>query len=144
MDQQPVTRGFIIAGGKSSRFGQDKSLYEFEGKPLIMHAYDALSKVFSDISIIANDKEKFSIPGVEVYPDIIPDLGPIGGLYTVLSQLKEGERAFIVPCDMPFLDSDLIEYMANIPAMYDVIVPMPEGNYEPLHAIYSYLSLIHI
>ncbi|PKL39842.1 MAG: molybdenum cofactor guanylyltransferase [Spirochaetae bacterium HGW-Spirochaetae-1] len=136
MTDTNITRAYIIAGGRSSRFGRDKSLYEFNGKPMIMHVYDALSPVFQEISIIADEGDKYSIPGVKVYPDIIPGLGPIGGVYSALCNCENG-RAFVVPCDMPFLNSSLIAYMASIPPQYDVIVPMLDGHYQPLHAIYS-------
>ena len=51
--------GFIIAGGKSRRFGEDKSGYIYEGKPLIKHVYDIFSEVLDEIYIIGPDS---SIP----------------------------------------------------------------------------------
>jgi molybdopterin-guanine dinucleotide biosynthesis protein A len=127
---------FIIAGGKSSRFGEDKSLYRFRGKPLIEHVTDTLKDIFQDIGIIANDGEKFSYLKLPTYPDIIPDLGPIGGLLTALKQSKT-EKTFIIPCDMPNLNADLIRYMVSLSDDYDIIVPFANDFYEALHAIYS-------
>lgn len=126
----------IIAGGRSGRFGSDKSLYKFEGKTMIQHVFDAVSPVFEEIVIIANDSEKFSFLGVQVIPDIIPGLGPIGGIYTAVEKLEAG-RIFIFPCDMPFLNTGFIRYMADIPDLYDIVVPEFNGHYQPLHAIYS-------
>ena len=129
----------IIAGGKSGRFGSDKSLHEFNGKPMISHTYDAVKKLFDEIYIIASEVEKFSFLDVKVIPDIIPGLGPIGGIYTALEKIVESpaERVFIFPCDMPFLCSEFIEYMTTIPDIYDIIAPEVNGLYQPLHAIYS-------
>lgn len=127
---------FIIAGGKSSRFGEDKSLYRFKGKPLIEHVADTLKDIFHDIGIIANEGEKFSYLKLPTYPDIIPGLGPIGGLLTALKQSKT-ENTFILPCDMPNLNADLIRYMASLSDDYDIIVPFANDFYEALHAIYS-------
>ncbi|HOP63186.1 MAG TPA: molybdenum cofactor guanylyltransferase [Spirochaetota bacterium] len=126
----------IIAGGRSGRFGSDKSIYKYEGKTLIEYVFGAVSPVFEDIVIIANDSEKFSFLGVEVIPDIIPGLGPIGGIYTAVEKL-DAERIFIFPCDMPFLSTDFIRYMTEIPDLYDIIVPEVNGRYQPLHSIYS-------
>ena len=127
---------FIIAGGKSQRFGQDKTLYEYEGKPLVSRVYDAIEPVFDNISVVANDSEKFSFLGLDVYPDIIPGLGPIGGIHTAL-KFSSTDRIFAFAADMPYLNTDFIRYMTEIPDLYDVIVPAPDGYFEPLHSIYS-------
>jgi molybdopterin-guanine dinucleotide biosynthesis protein A len=126
----------IIAGGKSSRFGQDKTLYPFQGKPLIEHVVDIMGEIFEEVCIISSDSAKFEYLNLPIYADIIPDLGPIGGIYTALMHLK-GERTFIVPCDMPYLNADLIRYMASLTVQYDVVVPFVNGFFEALHAIYS-------
>ena len=126
----------IIAGGLSGRFGSDKSLYMFEGKPMIKHTYDAVRPVFDEIYIIAHGGEKFSFLDAKIIPDIIPGLGPIGGIYTAVESL-EMERVFVFPCDMPFLNTDFIRYMTEIPDFYDIVVPQIDGRYQPLHAIYS-------
>ena len=126
----------IIAGGTSGRFGSDKSLYVLNGKPMISHTYDVVKKIFDEIYIIAPDGEKFSFLDAKIIPDIIPKLGPIGGIYTAVESI-DTERVFIFPCDMPFLNSEFIEYMTTIPDIYDIIVPEINGMYQPLHAIYS-------
>ncbi|HNX22602.1 MAG TPA: molybdenum cofactor guanylyltransferase [Spirochaetota bacterium] len=126
----------IIAGGKSGRFGSDKSLHIYDGKPLISHTYDAVKPVFDEIYIIAPGGEKFSFLDAKIIPDIIPGLGPIGGIYTAVESL-DLERVFIFPCDMPFINTEFIKYMTEIPDYYDIIVPELNGRYQPLHAIYS-------
>jgi molybdopterin-guanine dinucleotide biosynthesis protein A len=126
----------IIAGGKSGRFGSDKSLYMLDNKPMISHTYDVVKKIFDEIYIIAPNGEKFSFLEAKIIPDIIPGLGPIGGIYTAVESL-DAERTFIFPCDMPYLNRGFIEYMTEIPGIYDIIVPLINGMYQPLHAIYS-------
>jgi molybdopterin-guanine dinucleotide biosynthesis protein A len=133
----------IIAGGKSGRFGSDKSIYVYEGKPLINHVLDVIKPVFDDVTLIANDREKFSFLGLDVIPDIIPGLGPIGGIYTALEKI-DASRVFIFPCDMPFLNTEFVRYMSHIPDVYDVIVPKAGEFFQPLHAIYSRNSLAKI
>lgn len=137
------TKACIIAGGKSGRFGDDKSLFIYEGRPLINHVLDIIKPVFDDVIIIANDREKFSFLGLDVIPDIIPDLGPIGGLYTALEKIN-CSRVFILPCDMPFLSREFVEYMSQIPDLYDVVVPQSGGYFQPLHAIYGKKCLPYI
>lgn len=136
MSSNPVISAFIIAGGKSKRFGQDKSMYLFEDKPLIRHVFDALAPVFPKISIIADDTDKYNFPDVKAYPDIIPALGPIGGIYTALHYADKG-KIFICACDMPFLNSDFIEYMISVSHNCHITVPVVNNYYEPLHTVYS-------
>lgn len=126
----------IIAGGTSGRFGSDKSLHVLDGKPMISHTYDAVKPVFNEVYIIAPGGDKFSFLDAVIIPDIIPGLGPIGGIYTAVETL-DLERVFVFPCDMPFLNTDFIKYMTTIPDYYDIVVPELNGRYQPLHAIYS-------
>jgi molybdopterin-guanine dinucleotide biosynthesis protein A len=126
----------IIAGGTSGRFGSDKSLHVLDGKPMISHTYDAVKPLFNEIYIIAPRGEKFSFLDAIIIPDIIPGLGPIGGIYTAVETL-DLERVFIFPCDMPFLNTEFIKFMTEIPDYYDIVVPELNGRYQPLHAIYS-------
>ena len=137
MENQTRTRAFIIAGGKSSRFGEDKTLFAYEGKPLIEHVLDAVREQFNDITIIASNGDKFSYLGLPILPDAVEGYGPTGAVYTALKACGENERAFVFPSDTPDLNPDLIEYMRDIAPVYDVIVPWFDSHYQPLHAIYS-------
>ena len=128
--------GCIIAGGKSKRVAQDKRTYIFKGKSLIEHVIDALGKVFETNIIIANDIELFSELGLPVYPDIIPNLGPLGGIYTALNHTKT-RRIFCIASDMPYLSPDFIRYMTSIRGKYDIIVPYINNYYE----VMSYFNL---
>ncbi len=139
---EPV-EAFILAGGKSSRFGSDKTLHLFGGKPLIEHVVRSLQPLFQSISIIANDTHKYNYLTLPVYPDIIPALGPLGGIYTALHHAKT-DYIFVCAADMPFLNQEFIAFMLQIPHIYDCIIPCWEGKTEPLHAIYSKRCIPHI
>lgn len=134
---------YILAGGKSTRFKEDKTLYLFNGKKLIEHVYGTIGPLFEETAIISNDTEKFSYLNVKTCPDIIPGKGPIGGIYTAL-KVSEAERVFIFASDMPYLNSEFISYMKQLPDYYDIIIPRYHGNYEPLHAIYSKSCIPHL
>jgi len=135
-DMNNTISAYILAGGKSTRFKGDKTLYSFNGKPLIEHVYEKIRPLFDETGIISNDTEKFNYLGIPVYPDIIEGKGPIGGIYTALN-VSKAHRVFIFATDMPYLSGEFISYMAQLPDFYDVTVPHLYGNYEPLHAIYS-------
>ena len=44
----------ILIGGKSKRFGSDKGIYEYNGKPLISYQLETLSSLDKDIFLVAN------------------------------------------------------------------------------------------
>lgn len=134
---------FILAGGKSSRFGSDKTLFMFKGKPLIEHVIHSLTPLFQSITIIANNPDKYNYLAIPVHKDIIPGLGPLGGIYTALTYAQT-ESIFVCAADMPLLNQEFIAFMLQIPPIYDCIIPCWEGNTEPLHAIYSKSCLPHI
>lgn len=127
---------YIIAGGKSSRFGEDKALFKYRGKPLIEHVIEAVLPVFTRIAIVGNNAEKFKYLGLPTHDDIVAPIGPLGGVYSALHQ-ADTNRIFIFACDMPDINSGLIRYMVEHSENADVVVPVIGGFYEPLHAIYS-------
>lgn len=94
MNHAPV---YILAGGRSSRFGSDKAGAEIAGKPLIVHVATALRE-FDRIIAIADRPRKYDDLGVTTLADHQPGLGPIGGLATALRDGR-GEWLFIVACD---------------------------------------------
>ncbi|MBP7584844.1 MAG: molybdenum cofactor guanylyltransferase [Spirochaetes bacterium] len=127
---------FIIAGGKGRRFGGDKLLHPYRGKPLVRHAVDIIHTVFTDVSIIATGGERFGFLGIPCYPDLVDGVGPLAGIYTALSR-TDRDRCFIVGGDMPRLDAGFIRHLAGLSRGYDVTVPVVNGEFETLHAVYS-------
>ncbi|MCU0847459.1 MAG: molybdenum cofactor guanylyltransferase [Spirochaetes bacterium] len=134
--KQSSASAFILAGGKSQRFGSNKAVSILDGKPIISHVIDAVYSVIKNISIIANKPEDFRFLNLPVYQDLIMDIGPLGGIYTALS-LSATRKSFIVACDMPGIEPRLIEWMVMESSGYDIVVPLLNGNYEPLHAVYD-------
>lgn len=128
---------YIIAGGKSSRFGEDKTLYMFRDRPLIEHVVEAIRPVIERITIIGDASGKFDRLGLPSHGDIISGIGPLGGLHTAL-KIADTDRIFVFACDMPGLNSGLIRHMSYLDiGSHHAIVPVIDGFYEPLHAVYS-------
>jgi molybdopterin-guanine dinucleotide biosynthesis protein A len=126
----------ILAGGASRRMGRNKALLPFRGKPLIQHQLDLLSPLFSELLISANDPEPFAPLKVRVVPDVLAEPCSLSGIHALLRAVT-APRLFVVACDLPFLNPDLIEKLLSIPPDFDVIVPESLTGLEPLHAIYS-------
>jgi FdhD protein len=63
-------------------------------------------------------------------------MGPLGGIHAALTNCI-AERAFVVGCDMPTLNSLLVRELCTMPAEIEVVIPETPGGLEPLHAVYS-------
>lgn len=123
--------------------GCNKALIEFGGRRLIQAAVDRLAGLFPEVLIIANDPAPYAYLGVKIVPDVIPDSGSLGGLYTGLSAASH-QRGFFVACDMPFLNSDLIALLVREAEGWDVVVPRVAGELQPMHAVYAKSCLPHM
>ncbi len=77
--------GALLAGGKSSRFGRDKTVEHIDGKPLILHAYNALAACVEQLVICGRPWEDL----VELKDRPEPGLGPLGGLSAALIYAQE-------------------------------------------------------
>jgi len=106
--------GIILAGGKSSRFGEDKSNIRLGNKTLLDHTVDRIKKEFSEVLIISNNK-KHNYKNEKIYTvkDCIEgQLGPLVGILTAMKWVKENKKNYkwiaSFPCDTPFFDNKLI------------------------------------
>lgn len=99
--------GVILAGGKSSRMGQDKAQLELNGKPLLEYSADALKPLCEEILVIG-DPEKLNHFGYKVIPDIFPDSGPVSGIYTALTYARN-ENCLVLSCDIPNITTEILE-----------------------------------
>ncbi|MDY6879050.1 MAG: molybdenum cofactor guanylyltransferase [Desulfatiglans sp.] len=126
----------ILAGGKSSRFGRNKALEKIDGIPLIEKVIDVMGSLFKHLMISTNTPEDYSYLNLPMHEDLIQGLGPLGGIYTALETMKQ-EGGFVVACDMPYLNGDLIRHMVEIRGDFDVVVPKIDWKVEPLHCLYK-------
>ena len=134
MDAAPTAA--ILAGGKSSRMGTDKALIEINGQPLIERALHAVGQVTARQMILSNNPERFSYPGVPVYPDLIPGKGPLGGIYTALTHALT-PHILVVAVDMPHLVPALLAHLLSLRAGFDVVAPTLEGYPQGTLAVYG-------
>jgi molybdenum cofactor guanylyltransferase len=129
----------ILAGGKSSRLGRCKLLESLCGVSLIEHIIKKLQLISRQILIVTSEDQCTLLEPYEakIINDLYPGKGPLGGIYTAL-MASQTHRSFVVGCDMPFLNIELLYYMMQLPQQFDAIVPrLDKEKIEPLHAIYS-------
>ena len=133
----------ILAGGRSSRMGADKSLLSVDGQPIIERICEQLAGRFDQVLISANEPEKLAFLGLEVVPDRIPGQGPLMGIASALDA-SSSELNFVVACDIPHIDTALVEEMLAEAERSgaDVVVPTTGSEaYEPLFAVYRKSAL---
>jgi molybdopterin-guanine dinucleotide biosynthesis protein A len=129
--------GVIQAGGKSTRMGgAPKALLELGGRPIIERVADVVRAVTDEALIVTNTPELYAFLGLPMVPDVFPDHGSLGGLYSGLAAAA-GEAAFTVACDMPFLRADVARLVVARAGEGDVVIPRVGEQLETLHAVYG-------
>ncbi|MGD8457948.1 MAG: molybdenum cofactor guanylyltransferase [Anaerolineales bacterium] len=129
----------IQAGGKSTRMGEDKALIPFvRDTTLIQYILNQIEGLGDERLIISNDVDKFKFLGLPVFPDVYPQVGSLGGIYSAVHHARYN-HCLILACDMPFVNISLIDYMLTQMDDFDIIMPRwePEDYTEPFRAIYS-------
>lgn len=97
--------GLVLAGGRSERMGQDKALLEFAGQTLLARAVKLLRSIGLAKVVVSGDYCSY-----ECVADIKADLGPLGGIYSVLFQIEHLQNAghnfshlLVLAVDMPLM-----------------------------------------
>jgi molybdopterin-guanine dinucleotide biosynthesis protein A len=129
--------GVILAGGQNSRMGgRDKAFLRVNGETVFSRTLSLMRECFPEVLVVSNTPEKYGSYSVEVTADELPGLGPLGGLHAALGRVQR-PYAFVVACDMPFLQVEPVRFLISRIAESDAIVPRWGGDVEPLHAVYA-------
>ena len=126
----------VLAGGSSSRLGQDKAFLFIDRQLLIERIIEALSQLSDEVIIVADEVDRYEQFEAVVVSDVYPGKGALGGIYSGL-KAATGSRSLVVACDMPFLNLSLLRYMQGLASRYDVVIPRTGKLTEALHAFYS-------
>lgn len=128
----------VLAGGKSLRLGRNKALEPFLGKSLIEHVVDQLRPLAAQLLIVTSGEQVLpSLDRTEALTDVFPGKGPLGGIYTGLLAAR-CSYSIVVACDMPFINTELFRFMAELAPEFDAVIPrLSHTKVEPLHAVYA-------
>ena len=107
--------GVVLAGGKSQRFGQDKSQVKLQNKLLINYILEEIVDEFKEVLIIANEQIKFmQSQNISVTKDFKSGVGPLGGVLTAMKWIKENNKHYkwisTFPSDTPFFTKKELKY----------------------------------
>ena len=108
--------GAILTGGRASRFGSDKAMALWQGRPLIEHVADRLRPRVERLVTCGGEARLVGIPHLADRPH--GGLGPLGGLCAALADAREAgiDRVLSVGCDTPVLPDDLLDRLLAAPA----------------------------
>ena len=107
---------YILAGGRSRRFGSDKARAELDGRPLILRVADVLRAVCGEVVVVADRPGKYDDLGLPTIADRRTGLGPVAGLETVLTDrlARYGPGgAILASCDLAMLK---VEWLSALSA----------------------------
>lgn len=138
MGEKGVT-AVVLAGGSSRRMGLNKALLKLGEETMIEKTINPLRQVFEEIIIITDTPEAYGfLKDVRFFSDVfqLEERNAMIGIYTGLLKAAY-PKAFVVACDMPFLNKELLLNMKERFGGEDILIPYINSFYEPLHAIYS-------
>lgn len=130
----------ILAGGKSSRMGENKALMKITGKRAIDRMVEEFSPISENVIVVTNEE----LPQIDDSVLIVEDLepykgeGPLAGILTGLTAARKG-ACFVVACDMPFASRKLASQLKQtlIEKELDAVIPVEDGKIHPLCAVYD-------
>ena len=135
IDKKNIT-GIILAGGKSTRMGEDKGFLLFENKPFIQYSIDALKPLVSKIIIVSDDSD-YDVFGLKRVNDITKNAGPVAGICSGL-EASSTEYNLILSCDIPLINSEILQKLIDaIDDTSEIIQVESRGKSMPLIALYK-------
>ena len=130
-------QGLVLAGGKSSRMGQDKTTLNYHGKSQLEHTVSLLEKnLLKTFVSVAHHQE---LEGYDFIQDKFIDLGSFGAICSAF-QHDPNKAWLALATDVPFVDSHLIKELLkhrNPSKAATAIKGKSKPFVEPLIAIYE-------
>jgi molybdenum cofactor guanylyltransferase len=133
----------LLAGGKSTRMGQDKALMVVQGEPLWRRQLAVLQQTQPEELLISAPLDApYRIADARMVPDAIPDHGPLAGLVSCLAEMKT-EWLLVLAVDLPFMTAEFLHSLvvAAEQSGRGVFPVQRNGRVEPLAAVYPAKAL---
>ena len=113
MDHSKIL-GTVLAGGRSQRFGEDKSQVKLADKSLIDYTLMEIIDDFNELLIVSNETIKFKkSEKISIIQDFKKDLGPLGGVLSAMKWIKKNNKDYqwisTFPIDTPFFKNHILK-----------------------------------
>jgi molybdopterin-guanine dinucleotide biosynthesis protein A len=132
----------ILAGGFSTRLGQDKGLVQLAGKPLVRHVLDKTKNLVDETLVVVSSNsqaekyEKVLGSDASISVDNAKAHGPLAGTNVGFMEAS-GKYSLLLPCDAPFISRDILQLLLELCINKNAVIPRwPNCNIEPLQAVY--------
>ncbi len=143
MTNEPASSfpAMVLAGGRSTRMGEDKAAKRLAGKPLAQIVATRVAAQASPVFINSRNPSLASL-AYDLLPDTIegqegPLAGILAGLEHVAATLPNATHLAIVPADAPFFPDTLVARLAAaIEAPETVAMAAYCGDPEPAFALW--------
>ena len=133
--------GYLMTGGKNRRMDGKKKLFlELEGRSFLESITDAL-RGFEKIYLSVDEEAPYEHLNMPMVVDEIPEIGPIGGIYSGLKNCEE-EALFVVACDMPYISKEAVRRLLHVYShRHKITIAWADDMEHPLLGIYPKSAL---
>lgn len=139
-----MSTAVILAGGKSSRMGRDKTQLIYHGETLLAGAIKRFSAVFDNVYLSVGEAEKYPDIIAERVVDRYPGCGPMAGLHAALLKTPD-EGVFLAAADLPFSSPEAAQKVIELCGDNASAVIIDEnGRFEPAFGYYKKSLLPYI
>jgi molybdenum cofactor guanylyltransferase len=135
MIDSALVTGAILAGGKSTRMGQDKALLSYNNRAFIQHIAETLARSFAKTIILSDRPNEYLFLQLPMHNDVFHDSGPLGGIHAALTYAPT-PMVFVSSCDTPFITTTLIETILAQSHPEKITIVKDDANTHPLIGIY--------
>lgn len=128
----------LMSGGEGRRFGSDKTKALLNGKPLYLYGLELGLSLTDDILHLSRDPAKYEpfTGGVRYIADAYPNQCPMAGMITAANEARY-DHLFVLSADSPLLQKPIVEFLFESGKGYDAVIPVINGKYYNLAALYS-------
>lgn len=127
---------YILAGGKSRRFGSDKARAEFDGLPLLTRLARAAAPVAASITVVADRQDRYADLDLRTIADRIPERGPLGGLHTATEDAKADSWILALTCDLVAFDPGWVVPLFAVARVPILAAAYRDEGWQPFPGLY--------
>jgi molybdopterin-guanine dinucleotide biosynthesis protein A len=134
-----IRHAFILAGGKSSRFGSDKALADVGGMTSIQSLAHSLLVCQLDVVVVAQNERQYDSLGLVTIGDSIPDQGPLGGILTAITHFRNSGNdgwILVTTCDSIHFESCWLEQLKACMTPSVRAIHFDDGQRQPFPGLY--------
>ncbi|WP_062351399.1 molybdenum cofactor guanylyltransferase [Bacillus kwashiorkori] len=125
----------VLAGGASRRMGRNKALLQYNGITAIERLIVLLERIVNKVIVVGREDTDYSFVSKQIVYDMYHGFGPLAGIHAGLMH-SDTEVNLVIAVDMPFVDRDVITFLAHSYKDENALIPKIDNRLQPLFALY--------